>query len=52
MADHADHGTAEHKHGTMDTSEHERTFANFIRWSVWIGGLSLAVLVLLAIFRI
>jgi len=26
---------AEHEHGSMDTTEQERTFAGFMRWTVW-----------------
>lgn len=40
---------AEHKQGSMNTREHERTFAGFIRLSTWVAGLSIAVLVFLAL---
>ena len=26
---------AEHKHGSMDVTEQEKTFAAFIRWTAW-----------------
>ena len=26
---------ADHKHGEMDITEQEKTFAGFIRWTVW-----------------
>jgi len=42
---------AEHKHGSMDTSDHEKTFAGFIKVGTWVGGLSIAVLIFLAIFN-
>ncbi|MFN4061705.1 aa3-type cytochrome c oxidase subunit IV [Paracoccus hibiscisoli] len=35
--------------GSMDLSEHKKTFSGFIRASVWITGLSLGVLVFLAL---
>ena len=40
---------AEHKHGEMDISDHEKTFAGFIRVSVWVAAVSLGVLVFLAL---
>ena len=42
---------AEHKHGSMDTSVQEKTFAGFMKWSMWVGGIALFVLVFLAIFN-
>jgi hypothetical protein len=41
------HGT--HVHGTMDTREQEKTFAGFIRASVWVAGVSVAILIFLAL---
>lgn len=35
--------------GTMDVSEQKKTFSGFIRASVWVTGLSLAVLVFMAL---
>lgn len=35
--------------GTMDLTGHKKTFAGFIRAAVWVTGLSLAVLVFLAL---
>ncbi len=26
---------SEYKHGSMDTTEQERVFAGFMKWSVW-----------------
>jgi len=43
----ADHN--EHKHGTMDIRAQEKTFEGFIRLSVWAAGISIAVLVFLAL---
>ncbi|MDO5647685.1 aa3-type cytochrome c oxidase subunit IV [Paracoccus sp. (in: a-proteobacteria)] len=47
MAQH--HDVTEHKHGSMDISEHQRTYAGFIRGAVWVSVLSIAVLVFLAL---
>jgi hypothetical protein len=44
MADH------DHKHGEMDISEQEKTFAGFMRMSVNVGLISLGIIVFLAIF--
>lgn len=35
--------------GTMDVSGHKKTFAGFIRAAMWVTGLSLAVLIFLAL---
>ncbi len=43
----ADHN--EYKHGTMDIRAQEKTFEGFIRLSVWAAGISIAVLVFLAL---
>ena len=40
---------AEHEHGSMDVTEHERTFAGFIRWSVWACVIIAIVLIFLAL---
>lgn len=40
---------AEHKNGSMDVTEHEKTFAGFIRFVTWGIIISLAVLVFLAL---
>lgn len=40
---------AEHKHGSMDTREHEKTFAGFIKLSMWGAGISIAVLIFMAL---
>lgn len=40
---------SEHKHGTMDITENERTFAGFIRWTVWACILIAIVLIFLAL---
>lgn len=40
---------AEHKHGEMDITEHEKTFAGFIRFSVWVSAISIGILIFLAL---
>mgnify|MGYP002629874388 CR=1 FL=1 len=35
--------------GTMDLTDHKKTFAGFMRATVWVIGLSLAALVFLAL---
>lgn len=40
---------AEHKHGSMDIREQEKTFAGFIRLTTWGAILSIGVLVFLAL---
>jgi Bacterial aa3 type cytochrome c oxidase subunit IV len=43
MADH------EHKHGSMDIKTQEKTFDGFIRMVTWGAGISIAVLIFLAL---
>jgi Ni,Fe-hydrogenase I cytochrome b subunit len=40
---------AEHKHGSMDIRVQEKTFAGFIRLTTWGAGISIAVLIFLAL---
>lgn len=40
---------AEHKHGSMDITEHEKTFAGFIRLVTWGACISIGVLIFLAL---
>ncbi len=40
---------AEHKHGDMDIETHEKTFEGFVRFVMWGIGISLAILVFLAL---
>lgn len=42
---------SEHKHGEMDISGHEKTFAGFVTWSKNVAIFSIAVLIFLAIFN-
>lgn len=44
----ADHET-EHKHGSMSIRDHEKTFAGFIRLSIWVAGISIGILVFMAL---
>lgn len=41
---------AEYKHGEMDITAQEKTFAGFVRFVTWGVGLILALVVLMAIF--
>lgn len=45
MADH----NQEHQHGTMDIRAQEKTFAGFIRLSIWVTVISILVLVFLGL---
>lgn len=47
MSDHSQ--GSEHRHGTMDTSVQERTFAGFIRMVTWGACISIGVLIFLAL---
>ncbi|RMH41172.1 MAG: aa3-type cytochrome c oxidase subunit IV [Alphaproteobacteria bacterium] len=42
---------AEHKHGTMDIQEHEKTYHGFIKALVYAVAIVIAVLIFLAIFN-
>ncbi|MGX9351308.1 aa3-type cytochrome c oxidase subunit IV [Shimia sp. W99] len=42
---------AEHKQGSMDISVQEKTFAGFIKASMWVAGVSIGVLIFLALFN-
>lgn len=42
---------AEHKHGEMDISAHEKTFDGFVTWSTRVAIFSICVLIFLAIFN-
>ncbi|MTH76578.1 aa3-type cytochrome c oxidase subunit IV [Paracoccus aestuariivivens] len=47
MASH--HEITEHKHGEMDISHQQKTFAGFIKASTWVAGLSICVLIFMAL---
>lgn len=41
----ADQHQDEHKHGSMDMRAQEKTFEGFIRLSVWVAVISIAILI-------
>jgi Ni,Fe-hydrogenase I cytochrome b subunit len=45
----ADHHTPEHKPGSMDIREQEKTFNGFIRMSIWVVAISIGVLIFLGL---
>ena len=47
----ADHHHSEHVHGSMDIRAQEKTFAGFVRLSVWVVCLAFAALIFMALFR-
>lgn len=49
--EHGDEDRQEHVHGTMDISQHEKTFSGFMRFWVWLFGGTIAILIFLAIFN-
>lgn len=38
-----------HKHGSMDTTEQEKTFAGFIKTSIWVAAVSIGILIFMAL---
>jgi hypothetical protein len=40
-----------HEHGKMDITEQEKTFEGFVKASIWVAGVSIGILVFLAIFN-
>ena len=40
----------EHKHGSMDTEVHEKTFDGFVKFTKWTVVAIIAVLIFLALF--
>ncbi|MBD3625182.1 MAG: aa3-type cytochrome c oxidase subunit IV [Rhodobacteraceae bacterium] len=42
---------SEHEHGKMDITEQEKTFEGFIKFWIWLFGISVAILLFLAIFN-
>ena len=47
MATHHEH--TEHKHGSMDISHHQKTFAGFVKLSTWVVIISFGVLIFMAL---
>ena len=42
---------AEQKHGTMDVRAQEKTFEGFVKFSIWIAGISIAAVIFMAVFN-
>lgn len=42
---------SDHEHGSMDITEQERAFAGFVKFWIWLFGISFAILLFLAIFN-
>ncbi|MDG1432210.1 MAG: aa3-type cytochrome c oxidase subunit IV [Paracoccaceae bacterium] len=42
---------AEHKHGSMDTSDQQRTFDGFLKMSARVAMVSIGALVFMAVFN-
>jgi Bacterial aa3 type cytochrome c oxidase subunit IV len=49
MAEHNHGNVPEHKVGSMDIRAQEKTFAAFIRFSIWGAVISVAVLIIMAL---
>ena len=45
----ADQHHGEHQHGTMNIRAQEKTFAGFIRLSIWVAGIAIAALIFMAL---
>ena len=42
---------SEHKHGSMNIEVQEKTFDGFVKAVTWVAGVSIGVLIFLAIFN-
>ncbi|WP_197917434.1 aa3-type cytochrome c oxidase subunit IV [Thiosulfatihalobacter marinus] len=40
---------ADHKHGSMNIEVQEKTFAGFIKASAWVAGVSVGILIFMAL---
>jgi hypothetical protein len=40
---------ADHKHGSMDVKNHEKTFEGFIRASMWVACIAIGILIFMAL---
>lgn len=40
---------SDHEHGKMNIEEQEKTFSGFVRLSAWVAGLSIVLLIFIAI---
>lgn len=38
-----------HKHGSMDTTEQEKTFVGFVKVGVWVAAISIGILIFMAL---
>ncbi|MBN8630776.1 MAG: aa3-type cytochrome c oxidase subunit IV [Rhodobacterales bacterium] len=45
----ADHHHADHVHGSMDIRAQEKTFAGFIRLSIWVACIAIGVLIFMGL---
>ena len=45
----ADHSQDEHKHGSMDIRAQEKTFAGFVRLSIWVVCIAIGVLIFMGL---
>ncbi len=45
----ADHHPADHAHGSMDIRAQEKTFAGFIRMSIWVACIAIGVLIFMGL---
>ncbi|MBL4806687.1 MAG: aa3-type cytochrome c oxidase subunit IV [Rhodobacteraceae bacterium] len=41
---------SDYKHGEMSTTEQEKTYAGFIKGTIWLSGICIGILVFMAIF--
>ncbi len=39
-----------YKHGEMDVTDHHKTFEGFVRWSIRVAVICIAIIIFLAIF--
>jgi hypothetical protein len=42
---------AEYKHGEMDITEQEKTFVGFLKFFAWLFGITIGILIFLALFN-
>ena len=42
---------AEHDHGNMDITDQEKTFEGVVKAATWVGGITIGILIFLAIFN-
>ena len=40
---------AEHKHGSMDITDQEKTFEGFVKFATWVAGISIGILIFMAL---